>query len=56
MEGDVLIDKAADKKVTVIVTVPHADRRAVIAPGAGRLQQGRLQLLCQKLISRALNN
>ena len=41
VEGNVLINKAGDKKVTVIVAVLHADRRAVITLGAGRLQQGR---------------
>ena len=56
MESDVLIDKADDKKVTVIVAVLHTDRGAVIALGAGRLQQGRLQLFLQKLIGRALHN
>ena len=56
VEGNVLFDQAGDKKVTVIISVPHADRRAVIALGAGRLQQGRLQLLFQKLIGRALHN
>ena len=56
MKGDVLIDKAGDKKVAVIVAVLHTDRRAVIALGRGRLQQGRAQLLFQKLIGRALHN